>query len=83
MDEFDYSAPAEVYLSPARGSRPASVKYRRFDSSAEAIRYAVEELGPLMQRGTVMEVGEERLEFAQIRALYDSERYPLSRLSKG
>jgi hypothetical protein len=83
MDEFDYSAPAEVYLSAARGSRPIAVKYRRFDRSADAIRFAVEELEPLMQRGTAMEVGEERFEFAQIRALYDSEQYPLNRSGEG
>jgi hypothetical protein len=32
-----------------------------------------------MQRGTVMEVDGDRIQITQIRALYDSQRYPLSR----
>jgi hypothetical protein len=32
-----------------------------------------------MQRGAVMQVGDDRFELTQIRALYDDERYPLSR----
>jgi hypothetical protein len=39
---FDYTAPAELFLSKqAKNSR---TKYRRFTTAAEAIRYAVEEL---------------------------------------
>ena len=55
------------------------VTYRRFDRSADAIRFAIEELTERMQRGIAMEVGDERLEFDQIRDLYDSEQYPLVR----
>jgi hypothetical protein len=32
-----------------------------------------------MQRSAVMEVGDDRFEFAAIRALYDSNSYPLVR----
>jgi hypothetical protein len=55
------------------------VTYRRFARSAEAIRFAIEQLPQPMQRGTVMEVDGDRIQITQIRALYDSERYPLSR----
>ena len=48
-------------------------------SSAEAIRFTVEQLPQMMQRGAVMEVGDDRFEFPRIRALYDSESYPLAR----
>ena len=41
---FDYSAPAELYLSK-RGRR--HTEYRRFATAAEAIGYAVEELRAL------------------------------------
>ena len=38
---FDYSSPAELYLSKRRGRH---TDYRRFATAAEAIGYAVEEL---------------------------------------
>jgi hypothetical protein len=42
MPPFDYNAPAELFLAkPAKGSR---IKYRRFATAAEALRYAVEDL---------------------------------------
>jgi hypothetical protein len=79
MEAFPYAAPAEIYSSSGMGTRKRPVRYRRFPSSAEAIRFTMEELPQIMQRGTVMEVGDERYEFADIRALYESDRYPLAR----
>lgn len=76
---FCYDIPAEVYATDGMGARKRPISYRRFATGAEAIRFAVEELPPLMQRGTVMEVGDDRYEFAEIRALYESDRYPLQR----
>lgn len=77
--KFEYEAPAELFSSGGIGARKRPVNYRRFASSAEAIRFAIEELPQMMQRGTVMEVGDDRFEFDDIRALYDSEKYPLAR----
>jgi hypothetical protein len=79
MDKFAYDAPAEIYSTDDVGARKRPVSYRRFDSSAEAIRFAIEQLPQIMQRGTVMEVGDDRFEINAIRALYDSASYPLSR----
>ena len=79
MANFDYDAPAEVYMPKPVALKTRPVTYRRFDRSAEAIRFAIEELNERMQRGIAMEVGDERFEFAQIRDLYDSEHYPLAR----
>ncbi|KAB2942273.1 MAG: hypothetical protein K8F92_02010 [Hyphomicrobium sp.] len=79
MEKFAYDAPAEIYSSAGTGARKRPVSYRRFASGAEAIRFTIEELPQMMQRGTVMEVGDDRFEIADIRALYDSEDYPLSR----
>jgi hypothetical protein len=79
MNEFDYSAPAEVYTSKSRGSSKRPVTYRRFDSGAEAIRFAMEELAADVLYGTVIEANEQRFDAAAIRQLYESGSYPLSR----
>jgi hypothetical protein len=55
------------------------VTYRRFDSGAEAIRFAIEELPSDVLFGTVLEVDEQRFDAAQIRKLYESKAYPLQR----
>jgi len=79
MNDFDYAAPAEVFACRSRGASPRPVTYRRFDSGAEAIRFAIEELPSDVLFGTVIEVNEERFEAADIRKLYDSGAYPLQR----
>jgi hypothetical protein len=78
MKLFDYEATAELF--PARsktGRRPLG--YRRFNTAAEAIRYAVEHMPPELLDGTVLESGDERSDGLRIRALYDSRDYPLIR----
>jgi hypothetical protein len=55
------------------------VTYRRFDSGAEAIRFAIEELPSDVLFGTVLEVNEQRFDATQIRKLYESKAYPLQR----
>jgi len=79
MNDFDYAAPAEVFACRSRGSSPRPVSYRRFDSGAEAVRFAIEELASDVLFGTVLEVNEQRFDAAQIRKLYESKDYPLQR----
>jgi hypothetical protein len=79
MSDFDYRAPAEVFACRSRGSSPRPVTYRRFESGAEAVRFAIEELPSDVLFGTVLEVNEQRFDAAQIRKLYDSKDYPLQR----
>ena len=75
MSSFDYSAPAELFLSkPAKGSRP---KYRRFATAAEALRYAVEDLRTPKAFGAWLEVGDERFNSIEIQRLYEASDYPL------
>src|SRR5262249_60714843 len=75
---FNEGAPAELYASSSKtGKRP--MRYTRFKSAAEAIKYAVEELPPELLIGSTLEVNEERFDGFGIRALYDSARYPLRR----
>jgi hypothetical protein len=78
MDKFDYSAPAELF--PSRNRKVASkIKYRRFDKAADAIRFAVEELPEPLLLGAYIQIDEQRLGHKDIRALYESERYPLKK----
>jgi molybdate transport system regulatory protein len=71
---FDYSSPAELYLSRRRRRR---TDYRRFATAAEAIRYAVEELRTRRSRNAWMQVGDELFYKSDINRLY----YPLSESS--
>lgn len=75
MSTFDYSAPAELFPSRNRKFKQV-VKYRRFDNSAEAIRFAIEELPAPLLLGAHIEIGETRLDHQRIRALYDSADFP-------
>ena len=77
MMSFDYNAPADLF--PARGRMGRSMHYRRFDTAAEAIRFAVEELPAPLLLGAYLQVDDERFAADQIRALYTSAAYPLVR----
>lgn len=88
MAAFDYSAVAELFpsrseaeLFPA-GSRRLGrgpVGYRRFAHSADAIRFAIEELPADLLPNTCLEVDEEIFDRDGIRRLYESNEYPLAR----
>jgi Arc/MetJ-type ribon-helix-helix transcriptional regulator len=65
---FDYSSPAELYLSRRRGRH---TDYRRFATAAEAIRYAVEELHSRRSISAWMQVEEDRFNKEEINRLYD------------
>jgi hypothetical protein len=72
---FDYAAPAELFLSKyAKNNR---IKYRRFTTAAEAIRYAVEDLRTPRALGAWMQVGDERFNSDDIQRLYDDGDFPL------
>ena len=73
---FDFTAAAELF--PCRyikNKRP--IGYKRFDTAAEAIRFAMEELPAPLLNGTFLEVDDQRFEGDGIRALYEREDYPL------
>ena len=76
---FDYAALAELYPTRTWKRRAGSVTYKRFEVAAEAVRFAMEQLPPESLLGTYLEVEEERFSGKQIRLLYDSEEYPLTR----
>jgi hypothetical protein len=78
MSKFDYRAPAELFPSRNRKAKQL-VKYRRFDTAADAIQFAMEELPAPALLGAVIEIDEERFGHADIRELYESPDYPLKR----
>ena len=82
MDTVNYNAEAELFppRPPRRRSfNKGSVGYKRFNSAAEAIRFAVEELPPWALVGAYLEVDEVRYGFQEMRSLYENAAYPLKR----
>jgi len=74
---IDYAAPAELFPAPTH--RRGQLSYHRFDSLAEAIRFASEELTPAQLAGAFIESEEERYDGTAIATLYKSQAFPLPR----
>ena len=75
---FDYSAPAELFLSRNKKIRGQG-GYKRFNSAAEALRFAIETAPASALLGAYLEVDEVRFGQQEIRYLYDRPGYPLKR----
>ncbi len=78
LGRFNYNAPAELFPSRSKKGR-GNVTYRRFDTAAEALRFAVEEMPPAALLGAYLEVNESRYGLQEMRELYESDSYPLQR----
>jgi hypothetical protein len=78
MTDFDYLAPAELYLgrdaptATALGPRP-------FRVAANALRFALEHVAPVSLRGARLHVGNKVFAGPSLRTLYEAADYPLSR----
>jgi hypothetical protein len=75
---FDYNAPAELFPSRTKAGK-GHVKYKRFDTAAEALRFAIEQLPGAALLGAFLEVDEARFGVEEMRYLYESAAYPLTR----
>jgi len=82
MATVNYDAEAELFAPQSRKFGTGPMGYKRFDSAAEAIRFAIEELPAELLRGAYLEVEEDRFDGSAIRRFYESEAYPLQRHRK-
>ena len=69
MPPFDYNAPAELFL--AKRAKSSREKYRRL-ATAEALRYAVEDLRTPKAFGAWLQIGDERFNSTEIERLYEA-----------
>jgi len=76
---FDYQCSAELFPTRSRKPRRNPISYKRFETAAKALRFAIEELPDDLLLGAYLQVEEERFDSVGMRRLYDSERYPLKR----
>jgi hypothetical protein len=88
---IDYAAEAELFdateteLFSGSGwskSRRPPPGYKRFARASDAIRFAIEELPQQLLVNTILEISQKRYQSREIRSLYKSEDYPLSRGAK-
>jgi hypothetical protein len=78
MTKFDYDAPAELFTGRSiRGSR--TMRYHRFDSGAEALRFAMELLPREHLLAAVLKINETRYRHNDIQRFYEAKDYPLAR----
>jgi hypothetical protein len=76
---FDYAASADLFSMANRNGRRQPLGYKHFESAAEAIRYAVEEIPAQNFVGTLLEADEARYDSKEIHRLYVSPLFPLTR----
>jgi len=79
MSQTDFTAAAELFANKRKSFRSrVPLKYKRFDSLALAVQFAVEELGADLN-GINIRTENDDVSGAAIRTLYDEAAYPLER----
>lgn len=82
MPDIDYGAQAELFTG-RRGYSLHPMRYQRFASASEAIKFAVEEIAPEHFQGTYLQVEDDRFDRHEIGRLYNSVDFPLARKNAG
>ena len=78
MTQFDFQAPAELYLG-SDWHTAAAQGPRAFRTAAQAIRFALEEAAPVSLKGASLQVAGQRFRKDEMIWLYRSLDYPLPR----
>ena len=76
---FSYNTAAELFPAAIRKKKRAGFAYRRFDTAAAAVQFAIEQLPADSLNGAYLQVDEARFDQNGIRTLYESEDFPLAR----
>jgi len=76
---FSYDTAAELFPAAIRKKKRSGFAYRRFNSAAEAVRFAMEDLPADLLNGAYLQVDEARFDQNGIRALYENADFPLER----
>jgi hypothetical protein len=79
MIYFNYNASVDFYSRRSPGKKASSLTFQRFDTAAEAIRFAIEDLPSAAFGGCMLEADGERFGAKELKELYASPRYPLPR----
>lgn len=82
MPSFKYGTSAELFPAPIRKKKRAGFAYRRFDTAAAAVKFAVEELPADSLNGAYLQVENARFDQAGIRNLYFAAEFPLPRKAR-
>ena len=69
---FDYGIPAELFMGKRQGGARQPLRFRRFATAAEAIRFAIEELPAVRALGAWMKGGDQRLDGDDFLRIYES-----------
>ena len=78
MSAFSFDTSAELFPAAIRKKKRTGFAYRRFDTAADAVRFAIEDMPADLLNGAYLQVDEARFDQHGIRALYEREDFPLA-----
>ncbi|HVV42652.1 MAG TPA: hypothetical protein VHC94_16485 [Nitrobacter sp.] len=76
---FSFKKSAELFPAAIRKKKRSGFAYRRFDTAADAVRFAIEDMPADLLNGAYLQVDEARFDQNGIRSLYESQEFPLPR----